>query len=115
MERPRLLRERSPAGTLLSVRWGRLRFDYMRKAGDFTLWQIGRGRMRFLCRIAPENKRLPLFLFNAVCTIHWANARTYIGTTSNPISLDQYWRAKGWTAATNRAPTGSKKIGNGSV
>lgn len=116
MEKPRLMREVSPAGAMVSVRYKGFLTDYFRKKDQFTLLQFGQKRkVWFLLRTHPKIHRLPVFLFDPTSEVKWTFARFYIGTTTQPILLDKYWRTKGWLHSSTTRNTSMKTITSGSV
>jgi hypothetical protein len=113
MAKPLFLREKTPAGRMLSVRAGPLFLDFMQKKKELTLLQLGRGRAWFLCRLDEANEDPPIFLFDSACNIRWAKGNLYAGVTTKPVDFDRYWRRKGWTI--DRKPGGLTEIGSGSA
>lgn len=113
MKRPILLRETNPAGRMLSFRYGGCTLDVVEKSDSFRLYQIGRKRFWFACRLNPHAKKPPIFLFRRTCKIKWMIGDLMFGFTMEPLSLDDYWRAKGWLTSDQNTFTQITTSGSG--
>lgn len=110
--KPIFLREHSAVGRMVSLRVGKVSFDLVRKTDGFFLMQLGRRKTWFVCRLAQNAKKPPIFLFRRTSVIKWAFGDFMLGFTMEPMTLDDYWRAKGWL--TTDRNTSTQTISNGS-
>jgi hypothetical protein len=111
--KPLLFRERNAVGRMVSLRVGKISFDSVRKSDGFFLMQLGRRRTWFVCRLAAHAKKPPLFLFRRTSVIKWMLGDFMLGFTMEPMTLDDYWRAKGWLTTDRNTSTPTISSGTG--